>query len=83
MVEAARAYQDLTGPMYARVKLKQPKLQHYWLCSDCATHWTLISHQIKGIEMIPLRKPMGTVGGLEGVRSAMARAKPQLVPPGA
>jgi hypothetical protein len=66
-----------------RAKLRQPKLEHYWLCDDCATHWTLISHQMQGVEMSPLRKPMGTVRALDGIRSGLAKARPQLVPSGA
>jgi len=82
-MEVASSPRGHTAATSMRPKLRQPKHEHYWLCDDCATHWTLIPHQMQGIEMSPLRKPMGTVRALEGIRSGMAKTRPQLVPPGA
>jgi hypothetical protein len=65
-----------------RVMPKVRKLEHYWLCDECAVRWTLIYDQTEGIEMIPRRKPMHTVPLLEGIHGA-GKAPPQIVPPGA
>jgi hypothetical protein len=31
-------------------------VEHYWLCDDCAAHWTLVYDRANGIALIPLRR---------------------------
>ncbi len=83
VVEADTKTQNQPASPFVRVKPRQQKLEHYWLCDECAAHWTLVSHQVQGIEMTPLRKPMHTVRALDGIRSGMGKTRLQVVPPGA
>ncbi|MGA2099630.1 MAG: hypothetical protein ABSG34_00945 [Candidatus Sulfotelmatobacter sp.] len=47
-----------TAPPFIRAR-RQPRLvEHYWLCDDCATHWTLVYDQDRGIGLAPLPRPV-------------------------
>jgi hypothetical protein len=83
VIEADRSPQNSSAAPFVRVKTRKQKLEHYWLCDECAAVWTLVSDHNQGIEMISLRRPMHTVRALDGIRSGMGRARLQIVPPGA
>ena len=73
------------GPrhLHGRSKPQLQTVEHYWLCDACAAQWTLFFDSTRGIETIPLRKPMHTVRALEGIRSGMGKLRLAFVPPGA
>jgi hypothetical protein len=39
----------------------QPHVERFWLCDQCATHWTLIYDRERGVLLAPLRKPVASV----------------------
>jgi hypothetical protein len=50
------------------------RVEHYWLCSECAPHWTLAFEKGRGMIVVPRpdnRPPAGIlpadVGSVEGV----------------
>jgi hypothetical protein len=43
------------SPPFVRARRQQRLVEHYWLCDDCAAHWTLIYDQGRGIALAPLR----------------------------
>ena len=44
-------------PPFVRARQLQRCVEHYWLCDDCATHWTLIYDRETGVALTPLRRP--------------------------
>jgi hypothetical protein len=85
VIEADVSSQSLTlpGSPFVRIKLRRQRLEHFWLCDECAGQWTLISNPGLGIEMAPLRKPMGRVRTLDGIACGITKPQLRLVPPGA
>ena len=45
------------SPPFVRARQKQRMVEHFWLCDDCATRWTLIFDRDRGIGLVPLRRP--------------------------
>ena len=39
----------------------QPHIHRFWLCDECAIHWTLIYDLEQGVQLAPLRKPVASV----------------------
>jgi hypothetical protein len=37
------------------------QIEHFWLCGDCATRWTLAYDQDCGVLLAPLRRPVASV----------------------
>lgn len=48
-------------PPFIRARQQQRWVEHYWLCDDCATQWTLVYDRERGIALAPLRRPAATV----------------------
>lgn len=42
---------------FIRARQQQRVVEHYWLCDECATQWTLIFDRIRGVALAPLRRP--------------------------
>ncbi|HEV2470186.1 MAG TPA: hypothetical protein VGS78_13425 [Candidatus Sulfotelmatobacter sp.] len=57
---------ELTSPPFVRARRQQRLVEHYWLCDDCAEHWTLIYDQNRGIALAPLRSAAIVVPGRSG-----------------
>jgi len=47
-------------PPFVRARQQQRCVEHYWLCDDCATHWTLVYDSQTGVALTPLRRPAGS-----------------------
>ena len=45
------------APPFVRARKQQRHVEHYWLCDDCATQWTLIYDKERGVALAPLRRP--------------------------
>lgn len=43
-------------PPFVRARRQQRLVEHYWLCDDCATHWTLIYDRERGVALAPARR---------------------------
>jgi hypothetical protein len=59
LVETARLTkpgEPATTP-FVRARQQQRQVEHYWLCDDCASVWTLIYDKEHGITLEPLRRP--------------------------
>jgi hypothetical protein len=68
LVETEFAGKSAEGP--ATCGRKQPRrVEHFWLCNDCAGQWTLIDDREQGIRLAPLRRPEA---GVPGVKAACA-----------
>jgi hypothetical protein len=53
-------------PPFVRARQQQRCVEHYWLCDDCATRWTLIYDKANGIALAPLRRPVLGVAAAAG-----------------
>jgi hypothetical protein len=53
---------ESVAPPFVRARKKQRLVEHYWLCDDCAVHWTLVYDRDRGLELSPLRRPAANVG---------------------
>jgi hypothetical protein len=45
-------------PELARARQPKRRVEHYWLCDECAAGWTLIYDQQQGVTLIPVRRPV-------------------------
>lgn len=48
-------------PPFVRARQQQRQVEHYWLCDECAAHWTLIYDSERGVALVPARRPVTTV----------------------
>lgn len=48
-------------PPFVRARRQQRLVEHYWLCDDCATQWTLIYDRERGVALAPVRRPIASV----------------------
>ncbi len=53
-------------PPFVRARKQQRIVEHYWLCDDCATQWTLVSDADHRIALVPLRRPVVSVSAEKG-----------------
>lgn len=44
-------------PPFVRARQQPRRVEHYWLCDECATEWTLIYERDRGVALAPLRRP--------------------------
>lgn len=45
------------APPFVRARQQQRLVEHFWLCDDCATVWTLIYDRERGVSLAPLPRP--------------------------
>lgn len=43
-------------PPFVRARQQQRCVEHYWLCDDCASQWTLVYDRDRGVSLTPLRR---------------------------
>lgn len=48
------------APPFVRARRQQRLVEHYWLCNDCAGHWSLVYDRNLGVALVPLARPMAT-----------------------
>ncbi len=41
-------------PPFVRARKHQRLVEHYWLCDECASRWTLMYSRERGISITPL-----------------------------
>jgi len=61
-----------SAPPFVRARQQQRQVEHFWLCDDCATAWTLVYDQEHGISLSPLRKAAMTAAAGAAQRSGVA-----------
>jgi hypothetical protein len=60
LVETSSVAPPVLAKRAAPPQRKSPKrVEHFWLCDQCASLWTLVPHSIHGIALIPLSRPTG------------------------
>ena len=47
---------ECAAPPFVRARKLQRRVEHYWLCDDCAARWTLISDREHGVALAALRR---------------------------
>ena len=45
-----------SAPPFVRARQQQRQVEHYWLCDECATAWTLVYDHEHGVTLTALRK---------------------------
>lgn len=44
-----------SAPPFVRARQPQRQVEHYWLCDECAAHWTLVYDRERGVALAPLK----------------------------
>jgi hypothetical protein len=52
---------ESSGPPFIRARQQQRQVEHFWLCDECAARYSLVYDQQRGVVLVPLRRPAGTV----------------------
>src|SRR5215469_7670830 len=46
------------APPFVRARGQQRLVEHFWLCDQCATVWTLVyNREHRGVSLVPLPRP--------------------------
>jgi hypothetical protein len=45
-------------PAFVRAHQQQRTVEHFWLCEECATRWSIVYDRDQGIMLTPLRRPL-------------------------
>jgi len=73
LVETERVIKPaLAVPPFVRARQLQRRVEHYWLCDDCAANWSLAYDRDRGITLVRLRRPVESVD--RAVRKATSGA---------
>lgn len=66
LVETARLTKpgEAATPPFVRARQQQRQVEHYWLCDECASVWTLIYDKERGVALEPLRRPTATAAAV-------------------
>jgi hypothetical protein len=74
LVETKRSPEagEAVAPPFIRARQQQRLIEHFWLCDDCATRWTLIFDLERGIQLVPLRRPVANKGLAKNAEAAIA-----------
>ena len=59
-------------PPFVRARKAQRQVEHYWLCDECASQWTLVYDRDRGVALAPLRRPVGSAPATDSARSGVA-----------
>ncbi|HVN20966.1 MAG TPA: hypothetical protein VMU05_19425 [Dongiaceae bacterium] len=51
------------APPFVRARQQARQVEHFWLCDDCATHWTLVYDRERGISLMPLKQRAANASG--------------------
>jgi hypothetical protein len=75
LVETERAMKagEFAVPPFVPARQQQRRVEHYWLCDDCAIHWTLVHDGERGVTLATRRRPVMSVApATETARSGVA-----------
>lgn len=59
-----------SGPPFVRARQLQRRVEHYWLCDECAAQWTLIYDRDNGVALAPAKRPVTSMAA--AVQSSIA-----------
>jgi len=57
---------DLPAPSFSQTRALPRRVERYWLCDQCANVWTLVHDLHHGLVLMPLPRPMASVGAAMG-----------------
>jgi hypothetical protein len=61
------------GPPFTRARQHARQVEHYWLCDECAAHWTLIYDRERGVALSAVRRPVSSASvSVTAARSGVA-----------
>lgn len=49
------------APPFVRARQMQRQVEHFWLCDECATRYSLVYDRDRGVALVSLRRPVATV----------------------
>jgi hypothetical protein len=52
---------EATGPPFVRARQSQRQVEHFWLCDECATQYSLVYDRERGVALVSLRRPVAAV----------------------
>jgi hypothetical protein len=53
---------ESVAPPFVRARQQQRLVEHFWLCDECATVWTLVYNREQGgVSLAPLPRPAASV----------------------
>jgi hypothetical protein len=63
---------ESVAPPFVRARHLQRQVEHFWLCDECAAHWTLVYDRDRGVALAPLRRPVAGVPAADTARRDVA-----------
>lgn len=63
---------ESVAPPFVRARRQQRHVEHFWLCDECALHWTLIYDRERGVTLAQLRRPVESAVNRSAVLSGIA-----------
>jgi hypothetical protein len=63
---------ESAAPPFVRPRQPQRRVEHYWLCDDCASRWALVYDRDNGIALTPRRRPAANVAAVRTAHSGAA-----------
>jgi len=74
LVETERLHKpgESAVPPFVRARQLQRQVEHFWLCDECAAHWTLVYDRDRGITLAPLRRSVASVPAAGAAHSEVA-----------
>jgi len=63
---------ESVAPPFVRARQQQRLVEHFWLCDECAQHFTLVYDNSRGVTLAPLRRPAAMVASATGSRTGAA-----------
>lgn len=63
---------ETASPPFVRARQQQRCVEHYWLCDDCATQWTLVFDRERGVTLAALRRPVLSAAAAAGNATGVA-----------
>jgi len=64
---------EAAAPPFVRARQQQRLVEHYWLCDQCAQHWTLVYDREKGVALSPIRKaPLSAAAAVGSLQNGVA-----------
>jgi hypothetical protein len=63
---------ETAAPPFVRARQAQRQVEHWWLCDECATQWTLIFDRENGVVLSPLRRPIAAAATTNAPQAGVA-----------
>jgi len=57
---------------FVRTRQQPRRVEHFWLCDECAAKWTLVYDRERGIGLLPLRRPAASAPAAAAAHNGVA-----------